>query len=280
MLIQIAELSHSMYNYIDPTRWVILQYRPGSGGKFLCAALLTIDRIAHWDRRVESNSITFQDWANEQWNHKDNAKWIAYEPLHNWDTRFFSRTWPRSEELSLEDFQTHMDSASQYFKEVWATDKLVLDFLNKSTIPCWWKDSYITRLDADSQCAIHQQFLLSKIYPYDSKTRKGMFMMDHPLPENPSPNARIYNNQFEFGPFDDQESWYRYIWENDFRLNFKMDSADIYLRQLLNFRQVDQFISSVAAKLNSTYNQSDLEFLWNHWIDKHKNILKTIDITV
>jgi hypothetical protein len=269
-----------MVNYIDPKKWVILQYRPGTGGKFLCAALLTIERIAHWDSRVEHSDITFQDWVNEQWTHTNDFKWIAHEPLHQWDIRFFSRTWPRGENLSLEDFQTQMNASSDYFKEVWKSDKLVLDFLNKSHVPQWWRDSHISRLDARPGCEIHKKLLLSKIYPYDASTKVGMFMMDHPLPENPSPNARVYKNPYEFGPFESQDDWYKHIWSTDFRLNFSMPKSDILLDDLLNFGYVNQFVKATAKKLNSTYNQPNLEYLWQHWIKKHENILKSIDTQV
>lgn len=269
-----------MLNYLDSSRWIVLQYRPGTGGKFLCAALMTVEQIAHWDHRVEHNEITFQDWVNEQWTHCNENHWIAYEPLHQWDIRFFSRTWPRGENLTLNDYQSLMSTSSDYFKELWQTDKFILDFLNKPCVPVWWNDAYIVRLDATPGCKIHRQFLLSKIYPYSKDIKKGMYMMDHPLPENPSPNARVYNNPYEFGPYNSEEEWYDYIWNNDFRLNFNMMPADVLLNDLLDFDCVDQFISTVANKLKSTYSKSNLEYLWNYWIEKHKNILKIIDTRV
>lgn len=264
-----------MVNYHNPGRWVIVQYRPGSGGKFLSAALMTIDKIAHWDPRVEYNQISYQDWVNEQWQHQQSDRWIAYEPLHKWDIRFFSRTWPRGENLSVEQYNDLLVNSSQYFKDVWHSGKLVLDFLNKAYVPEWWRDSCILRLDAKINCPIHRQLLLSKIYPFDSNTRIGTFMMDHPLPENPSPNARIYNNQYEFGPFVDQDAWYEYIWKEDFRLNFKMQDPTMLLNDLLDFETLERYIQQISTNLNSSYNSDNLKYVWNVWIRKHETILQS-----
>lgn len=267
-----------MDNYNDPSRWLILQYRPGAGGKFLCAALMTIDCVAHWDPRVEHQEITYKQWASEQWKNISDNNWIAREPLHIWDTRFFSRTFPRGEDLTIDHYnQLIHKTASEYFKEVWATDKIVLDFINKSNIPVWWENSHIVRLDSKINCPIHRQMLLSKIYPYDPVTGIGMFMMDHPLPENPSPNARVYKNQFEFGKFNNQDEWYRYIWEKDFRLNFTMPNEDLLLNDLLNFDSLNQIIQKISRDLNSKHNQSDLKYIWDIWMFRQEKILKSID---
>ena len=270
-----------MINYDDPSRWTIVQYRPGTGGKFLCAALMTIGRIAHWDFRVETNQISYQDWITEQWRYQEYFEWIAYEPLHKWDTRFFSRTFARGEDLDRYQYNSLMlDSASDYFKSVWDSGKIVLDFVNKSHMPVWWRESCIVRLDAQPNCPVHRQFLLSKIYPFNEHSKIGMFMMDHPLPENPSPNARIYQNQYKFGPFDSQDDWYKYIWNNDFRLNFKMPRPDMLLTDLSDFDLLEQKIQKISCDLDSNYSKDDLRFAWTTWMNKQEKILKCIDFKV
>jgi hypothetical protein len=258
-----------MINYNDPRRWLILQYRPGAGGKFLCAALMTINGIAHWDPMVENKKISYQQWVNEQWQHSHEHKWIAHEPLHIWNTRFFSRTFPRGEDINIDTYNQSMSSASDYFKEVWGSGKLILDFINKENIPKWWQKSKIIKLDTRADCPMHRRLLLSKIYPYDLITGNGMIMMDHPLPENPSPNARVYNNQYEFGPFASEDEWYEHIWKTDFRLNFKIDLPDILLNDLLSWESLSKFITQVATDLSTSVNYKDLRYVFDYWISRN-----------
>ena len=271
MITQIVEILPYMTNFNDPGRWVILRYRPGTGGKFLCACLMTIDRIAHWDARVEHKQITFKDWVDTQWQTPEQSKWIAYEPLHDWHTTFFSRTFPRGNSMSLDEYNQAMNSsASPYLKELWHSDKLILDFINKETFPQWWQESYHITLDAPLGSPTHKKFLLSKIYPYNKETKIGTSMMDKPLDENKYQNARVFANPYEFGPFDNEDAWYEYIWANDFRLNFNLDSNDLLVDDLLDYSQLKVYITKVARDLDSSFSQSDLDYLFNHWAIKEK----------
>lgn len=263
-----------MNNFIDPAKWLILQYRPGTGGKFLCACLMTLECIAHWDPRVEYGEITYQDWVRTQWTPPHQSKWIAFEPIHSWDNTFFSRTFPRGNDLNLFEFNLLINyHSSDYFKEVWASGKLVLDFLNKSTFPIWWKDSARIKLDAEAHCPVHRKFLLDKIYPWDPLTGLGTVMMDKPLVENKYQNAKLFNNPYEFGPFESEDIWYNYIWGNDFRLNFKIDSPDLFVTDLIIWEKLLKFINHFADTLNTKVNLSDLHFVFDYWMNKNKNSL-------
>jgi hypothetical protein len=225
--------------------------------------------VAHWDPRVESKQMSYQHWVNEQWQPSKNYKWIAHEPLHIWNIRFFSRTFPRGEDLDIDDYNKFMSSSSEYFKDVWKSGKMVLDFIHKENVPQWWQKSKIIKLDAQSNCPVHRQFLLSKIYPFDPVTNKGMIMMDHPLAENPSPNARVYNNQYEFGPFSSEDEWYQHIWKTDFRLNFNIDSPDILLNDLLSWNSLSNFVTQVAKDLSTSVNYQDLRYVFDYWISRN-----------
>jgi hypothetical protein len=259
-------------NYNDPNRWLILQYRPGTGGKFLSACLMTLDCVAHWDSRVENQTMSFRDWVDTQWNPTDQTNWIAFEPLHNWDLTFFSRTFPRGSDLSLTEFnqQTSIHS-SEYFKKVWQGDKLILDFLNKSEYPLWWQSAKSIKLDAIDGCTTHRKFLLEKIYPWDPVTGMGLVMMDKPLSENKYQNARVFNNVFEYGPFESEDMWYKFIWEHDFRLSFPITSPDLLVTDLLNWNKLKEFISGLADDLNTIVDEENLRYLFDYW--NRKNLL-------
>lgn len=259
-----------MVNFNNPLRWVILQYKACSGGKFLCACLMTIDRIAHWDPKVEHKDITYQQWVDTQWNHGVAEKWVAFEPMHIWNNHFFSRTFPRGNNISDQEYNLAMNqSASEYFKEIWNSNKLILDFNNKAYTPNWWRKSFIISLDADKGCNAHKHFLLKKLYPFDPVTKIGTVILDKGLDEQKLQNARVFKNQFEFGPFDNEDDWYDYIWKNDIRLNFQLDNVDIRLTDLLNYNSLLKHIQAISTKLDSNFNEDDLRYVYNYWIKKN-----------
>lgn len=258
-----------MINFLDPSRWIILRYRPGSGGKFLCACLMTIDKISHWDSRVEYGQMTYRQWVDTQWQCQEITKWVAFEPLHDWDTTFFSRTFPRGNGISLEDYNISMNqTSSEYLKTVWQSEKILLDFMHKQKFPRWWQESYHITLDARKNCDIHKKFLLSKIYPWDPETGMGTSMMDKPLDENKYQNARVFANQYEWGPFANIDAWYEHIWTNDHRLNFDLPDADLLLDDLLDYQRLKSYIEKTASALNSQYNSTDLEYVYVYWMEK------------
>jgi hypothetical protein len=260
-----------MIDYDDPKKWLILQYRPGAGGKFLASCLMTLECVAHWDIRVEHGKMSYQDWVDTQWNYPDTTKWLAFEPLYSWDTIFFSRTFPRGSEINKEQYNDLMNQqSSDYFKQVWASNKLVLDFLVKETAPWWWADAKRFKLNALPNCPIHKKFLIDKLYPYDHTTGIGTSMMDKPMDENKYQNARVYNNQFEFGPFLSEDEWYNYIWKTDFRLNFNIDSPDILLNDLLSWQNLSKFITQAAKDLNTNVNYQDLRYVFDYWMKKNQ----------
>ena len=255
-------------------KWLIIQHKPAAGGKFLAACLMTIDAVAHWDQAVYQHTKSYTTWVDESWSQDRLDKWIAYEPLHDWEVRFFSRTWPRGNDLTIKDYNQLIVTASDYFKEVWLSDKRVLDFIIKEQIPAWWTDSKLIKLDARPNCAIHRKMLLSKLYPWDPITGIGINMLDHPIEENKSKNAQKFANQYKFGPFDDIDQWYKFIWDNDFRLNFTINNPDIYLDELLEWHRLQPRILKIADELNSNIDIGNLKYIYNHWITKNKQILE------
>lgn len=260
-----------MINFNDPSRWVILQYKAGAGGKFFCACLMTIDRIAHWDQRVGHKEITYKQWVDTQWNHQDVQKWLAFEPMHDWNSNFFSRTFPRGNHISLDEYNQLMNrDASDYFKEIWQSGKLLLDFNNKLYIPAWWHDSFVIKLDAHPDCIMHRKFLLQKLYPYDPNTKIGTVILDKGLQEQKQQNAKMFQNPYEFGPFDSEDDWYQYIWDNDIRLNFQLTEVDIWLTELLNYNSLLAYIQQIATHLNSGFNEEDLRYVYEYWMEKNK----------
>jgi hypothetical protein len=95
-------------------------------------------------------------------------------------------------------------------------------------------------------------------------------MMDKPLDENKYQNARVFANPYEFGPFDSEDEWYDYIWKTDFRLNFNLNHSNLLFNDLLDYAQLRAYISKVATDLDSSFDESNLDYLFDYWAVKKK----------
>ena len=266
-----------MINYIDPKRWIILQYRPGSGGKMLMLCLMTIDKIAHWDPEVENGMISHQDSLLKYWNDKSPSSWLKTEPLVHWHSKFYSRTFPRGDTIGLEEYNTLMNAnEDDYFKSCWNKGKVILDFLHKSQIPSWHQGSTILKLDAEIDDLLYQKIVMIKLFPWNPVTKIGTCLLDHPM-VNQSNNVNKFNNQFKFGTFQNSESWINFVFQNFRHINFKIETPDLLFRDLLDFNKLENFISVVANNLLSSYDKTALRKTHEYWMNKHKDF---VDFTI
>jgi hypothetical protein len=256
--------------YLNPNKWMIVNYRPGTGGKFLCLALTTIEKIAHWNPDVEFQNLSWENYIKNLWNPDNKELWLASEPITCWDLTFFSRTMPRGEELSLSEFDDLCQiQSSQYFKEIWESDKIILDFLNKKVVPDWWKQSKIIKLDANINDPGFKKRLLKKIYIWDEVTKMGHTMMDKPMPEQKYQNAAFFKNKWKHGPFSSKEEWIDWVVENDTRVNFTISNPDIVMHDLLDFQKIYFFLKEIANSIGSTVDYEKLKVLHEYWITRY-----------
>jgi hypothetical protein len=257
-----------MKNYIDPSRWIILQFRPGSGGKMLLLCLMTIEAIAHWDPEVEFGHKTHTETLSKYWRGSNPKTWLTTEPLVHWHSKFYSRSYPRGDDIELGQYNHLMNlHADDYFKRCWDKNKIILDFSHKSHIPSWHNGSMFLKLDVKRDDASYKKILLSKLFPYDQNTGFGFCLPDDPK-INQSVNTSKFLNQIQFGPFQNEDEWYNYLWDTYPSLNLSIDSPDLLFNDLTKFDVVENFIAGVANKLKSMYNVNDLINTHSYWLDK------------
>ena len=249
---------------------------PAAGNKFLCSALMTLDRIAHWSSEVEYGQISYKQWASQQWCCPDKNLWIAYEPMTQWELTFFSRTMPRGEDLDLERFDKLCKAhSSDYFKQIWAGDKLVLDFLHKSKIPLWWRGSRVISLKGDLNDPLYQKFLLTKVLPWDPITGHGTILLDKPMPEQKYKNTHLnYQNKWQHGPFETSRDWLSWVFSNDPKFNFFTNDPDATLQDLLDFSKVESLISKIANQLSSRFDLDNLKFVHDVWMTNNRRFIQ------
>lgn len=264
-----------MINYVDPSRWIVLQFRPGSGGKILILCLMVIDQIAHWDPDVEKGNISHVQSLKKYWNSNDVGGWVSSEPVVHWHQDFYSRVYPRGDEIAADEYNHLMNANSlDYFKDCWASGKIMVDCIHKSKIPSWHQGSKILKLGVDWNNLRYRNTLLSKLYHWDPISRKGTSLLDHPNYQPSVNNLRKFNNQFEFGPFDNSDQWLEFVKTQYPSLQCQIDSPDLMMDDLFYFDRVEHLIQSVADSINGKFDTDVLKATHDYWISKQEEFIK------
>lgn len=257
-----------MINYADPHRWLVIQYKPGCGGKFLATAYSTIDCVASWQPAYQSGKISWTDYIDSLWNYNKETDWMDCEPQEPWGLSFFSRSVPRGKNLSVNDFNTLASThGSEYFFDVYNQGLIFVDFYHSASLPDWWKSAYVTKLDADMQDPLWHKQLLQKVCVWDEKQKLGMKIIDKPWTED-CMEAK-FDNKWRFDNFSDKQSWLNWAIQSDNRLNFELPHPDIYLNDLFDFNCLNNHVKKIAQTLKSQYNIDNLRYLYDHWVGKH-----------
>jgi hypothetical protein len=78
-------------------QWLIVSFSPGAGGKFLSNCFMQYDKIAHWHGIMPK-----MDRVNYFLNSlpdNNNDSWIKKEMTPSWGLNFFSRLYPRNNNM-------------------------------------------------------------------------------------------------------------------------------------------------------------------------------------
>ena len=140
-------------------------------------------------------------------------------------------------------------------------------------MPVWWKDAFVLKLDATLNCEIHKKMLLSKLFPYNKETSTGISMLDNPDTNAlPPPTTAKFDNKYVYTEFKTIEDWYKFVWQ-DPRINFEIDSPDIFLQDLISYKKLENFINFTAMRLGSKVNKKQLKYIWNIWMKSNRDFL-------
>lgn len=252
----------------DPSRWLIIQYPCGAGGKFLSMALQTIDCIASWNPKVEMGLMSYQDYVLTLWNTQEFTDWLINEPLSHWNTslNFFSRSMARGENMSVKEFEKLTEyNADEYFKYIWVTDKIILDTYHKALLPKWWEQAQVISIASELDNPSYIDKLSTKLIPY--RDGFGYNLLDRPHKDDANQNAQKYNNPWMF-KMESKKKWIDWIIKKDSRLNLQINNPTIRNSELKNFEVIHRLIKSTAKHYKSNYNENDLKFLFDYWCNK------------
>lgn len=186
-------------------QWMILNYPAGSGGKFIGNCLFLFDSVAHW------HNIQGADQTVEYFRQtilRKEESWLTRELNDRWDITFFSRCYPRNNNLTTQEFNTLVDAnASEYFFDCWQRDLTILDFWCKPKFPAFWQSANSVSIIIDD-IEIYKKLALSKLYKIKNDTI--ISLLDAPTEiatDENKKNAALFNNQYEF-PLTDLDEFF------------------------------------------------------------------------
>jgi hypothetical protein len=123
----------------------LISYPAGAAGRFLCSIIMASETVAHFDQNIENNKTLDKclDYIKTRFTN-DLNNWLPLEPKHNdaWNLHFVSATYPRGEELSVEQFQQLcLKYGTPHFIQTVNENKLILFPWNKVTNPAFFTEA-------------------------------------------------------------------------------------------------------------------------------------------
>jgi hypothetical protein len=182
-------------------QWMILNYPAGAGGKFIGNCLFLFDKVAHW-HNIHGQQETVDYFQKNM--SKPDLLWTSRELNHYWDINFFSRCYPRNNNLTSIEFNQLVDRhSSSYFKQCWNQHSVIVDFWCKPVFPEFWQKTHSITIVLDD-IEIYKNLVLSKLYKIDWQKNTITSILDSPMvsTNDNKKNVQLYNNEYEFELID------------------------------------------------------------------------------
>lgn len=131
----------------------MVNYAPGSAGKFLTSLLMSSASLAHFDPVVESNKTADAciNYIQQRFS-KNLSSWIKFEPNHGtaWNLHFVSGKYPRGDDLTIDQFiKLATDSATDHFCHSVNQDKIIPSVWHKVNVPDFLSNSMFVTIIID-----------------------------------------------------------------------------------------------------------------------------------
>jgi hypothetical protein len=136
-------------------KFLVVQYAPGSAGKFLLSLLMSSDSVSHFDPTVSQNKTANSCVQYIRDHFTGNiSDWIKFEPNHvnAWNLHFISTKYPRGDDLTMQDFERLAQSeASEHFWNEVDSNKIIAMPWHKCNIPGFFQDSKLVAVMIDKK---------------------------------------------------------------------------------------------------------------------------------
>lgn len=134
---------------------LFVRYAPGAAGNFFISIIQTSFKVSCWNNEVQSAkgtaefNIKFKQWFSGCFQ-SDLPNHLKYEPHHPYQLDFFSSKHPRGNEITVEEFVSHLhDRNDQEFLNNINQKQLTVMRLNKSVIPVFGQGNTVINIIVD-----------------------------------------------------------------------------------------------------------------------------------
>jgi hypothetical protein len=206
-------------------RFLLVQYAPGSAGRFLISLLMGSKDVAHYDPVIDHNK-TIAGCTSYIEKHfiRQIGDWLKHEPSpHNtWNLHFISTKYSRGNDMSYDQFmlQAKQEASSYFWKQV-VEQKIIVTPWHNTVIPDFYKDSKIVTIliDKNSEKWFHRA-VWAKLYGIkDGRIHLKMHDPDF------NPPMQQYFKKFN-NPIYNDERFFKFAKEKILKDTFKTEYMD------------------------------------------------------
>lgn len=255
-------------NY-DTDRWIIINYPPAAGGKFIAACLMLFDNVAHWSEQAMSPVETVKWYKDSLPN--DHEIWFKREIDTPWVLPA-SRLWNRGGDLSKDEFwKKFNDETTPWFRQCHQNNDFIVDFWHKQQKPCWWSSATWINVVVDS-VELYKDLLFAKVFKFDLETKTVEWLSQAPGIGRPATlvNKSIFQNKRFWDNIESRDQFYEDVIVKIDGFGWNFSSADfenhILLSELFDVDELEKFLLKFENVFGSKFDTTWFREMHQNWV--------------
>jgi hypothetical protein len=260
-------------NY-NTDQWLIFNYPPGTGGKFLISCFFQFDNVAHWSGQQLTRQETVDWYINSL--PGDSEIWSGREIDTPWVLPNISRAWGRGNNTTEDEFNSKMSG----IESLWNQGLKIPDFWHKSQCPAWWTNAQIISIHVDD-IDLYKKLLFSKLFEF----KNGIMISHDQQPDigraiNQT-HKQIFQNQWLWENVSSTDEFYdkhiqKLPWHQGWDFKQPPNNDYITLSELFDIDSVYNFMLKFEAQFNQTVSKEYITAIHTAWktaTEKRFNLL-------
>ena len=263
-------------------QWLIVDYSPGAGGKFLLNCFMQYDKVAHWHGKMSKEDRVYAYLSTIPMS--NSSSWIKNEMTSPWGLDFFSRAHPRNNNISNDGFnQLVLEHATDYFHTCWNDGNIIPDYWQKASLPGFWSNAIEASILIDD-FDLYKRLLFSKPYTYTKEDCVVKSLTDNPNDHSTSisgnKNAKRFNNQWVFNDVDNIDDFFETelkdkCWFID-RLSKPQSQTSINLSDMFDTNKLCVYLESFEDTFGETLPKNNIIKMHTPWLIKTDEFLSNL----
>ena len=256
-------------NY-DTNKWIMVNYPPGAGGKFIAVCLMLFENVASWSKCNMTPEQTV-NWY-EQSLPLDNEVWFQKEIDTPWVLPA-SRLWPRGADLSkIEFWEKFNNQIDPWFCQCYNDGKFIVDFWHKQQRPNWWTDPIWVNLVIDD-LDLYKDLLFSKVFHYDHSAKKVTWVSQIPSLGRSTAvfYKAVYQNQWRWENVNSKDEFYNNVISKIPGFDWDFNSVNlenpIRISELFDTDKLENFFLQFETLLGSKLDRTSFRKLHSQWLE-------------